>query len=194
MQAIVDRLGEIAIGEPVQVSVGSFGGTSAQVVFASCLDGVVFRPDGNNDRTREANLPDLLESAEASITDLPFDRRSSDPLSAIDAGLGRMRDVPADERTLVVWTDGLVTSGCAALPDPVDVDDETLVERLTDACLADGAIPDGVGTTIVITGIGRTAIDLSDDAVDLLEDLMRSLCAATGAECRVGSDVPLSGS
>jgi hypothetical protein len=191
--AIVDRLGEIAADEPVQVSVGSFGGTAAQVEFARCLDGVVLRPEGNNANTREANLPDLLESVQMSITGLPFDRQASDPLSAIDAGLARMRNVPTDDRTLVVWTDGLATSGCAALPDPVDVDDDTLVQRLTDACRAEGAIPDGVGTTIVITGIGRTAVDLSDDAVDLLEDLMVSLCAATGAECHVGSDVPLPG-
>ena len=37
--------------DALMVSIGSFGGSDAEVRFSPCLDGVLFVPDGNNHRT-----------------------------------------------------------------------------------------------------------------------------------------------
>lgn len=175
----------------VLVSVGSFGGSDAEVHFADCLDGVAFVPRGNNGTTRKANRPALLEAAAKEIAKLPTGFTATDPVAALREGVRRL-PAGSKRRTLVVLTDGVPTAGCAALPESVDLGDPGLVERLTSACRDRGLLPDATGVRIIIGEVGRTDETLTADAVTFLLQLHRSLCDATGATCEVGPNPPLS--
>ncbi len=91
---------------------------------------------------------------------------------------------------LVVHTDGIATSGCAALPEEVNIDDPDLIERLTAACVDTEQLPSADGIEIVIGGIGRTDEDLDAASVTFLIELNTALCEATGATCRVDPNLP----
>ena len=69
---------------------------------------------------------------------------------------------------LVIHTDGIPTTGCAALPDQVDVSDPGLVDALVAACVEPASCRTPTGVDIVIGGIGRTDPDLTADAVTFL--------------------------
>ena len=94
-------------------------------------------------------------------------------------------------RLLVIHTDGIPTTGCAALPAQVDPSQPGLVDTLVHDCVTAGQIPDASGVDVVVAGIGRTDQDLSADAVTFLLDLNTALCEAAGAaSCRVDSNLP----
>ncbi len=93
--------------------------------------------------------------------------------------------------TLLIHTDGIPTTGCAALPAEVDVTQAGLIDTLVQNCVDAGRLPDAVGVDVVIAGIGRTDQDLSADAVTFLLDLNTALCQAAGAtSCRVDPNLP----
>lgn len=173
----------------LSLSVGSFGGSDDEVRYSRCLDGTLFVPDGNNGRTRERNRPALIDGLSAAITALEGGYEASDPTSALRAGVRRLESVEGS-RVLVIHTDGIATTGCAALPEQVNVDDPELVDRLTQACVDDGQLPTADGVEIVIGGIGRTDTDLDAASVTFLLELTTSLCEATGATCRVDPNLP----
>jgi hypothetical protein len=186
---LVDLLDTATAEQRLSVSVGSFGGSDAEVRFSGCLDGTAFVPQGNNDRTRERNRPELLEAAAAELAALESGYDTTDPTAALRAGVARLEG-SRGARVLVIHTDGIPTAGCAALPEEVNVSDEGLVERLSQACADDGRLPSADGAEIVIGGIGRTDEDLSADAVTFLLELNMALCEATGATCRVDPNLP----
>jgi len=191
---LVELVDDTTSARSVVLTVGSFGGSDAEVRFTGCLDGELFVPDGNNARTRERNRPALVEGLAGLVADLPSGHRTSDPTSALRAGVARLGAAPERPRVLVMHTDGIATSGCAALPDEVVVDDPAAVERLIDelvgACAGGEDLPDATGVEVVIGGIGRTADALSADAVEFLLDLNTALCEATGATCHVDPNLP----
>lgn len=173
------------------VSVGSFGGSDAEVRYSPCLDGAVFIPDGNNARTRERNRPDLIEGLADALTAIAAGYESSDPTSAMRAGVERLAQGAADQpRVLLIHTDGIPTTGCAALPQEVNLDEPGLVDSLLEACTSAGQLPTADGVDIVIGGIGRTDTDLSAEAVTFLIELNTALCNATGATCSVDPNLP----
>ena len=184
--------------DALMVSIGSFGGSDAEVRFSPCLDGVLFVPDGNNHRTRDRNRPGLLDAAGEQLAALETGYGTSDPTSALRAGVRRLADDAAARggddpftRTLVIHTDGIPTTGCAALPAQVDVSQPGLVDTLVAACVDAGQLPDATGVDIVVAGVGRPDQDLTADAVTFLLQLTTSLCAATGAaSCRVDPNLP----
>ncbi len=188
---LVRTLDATTTDRELTVSVGSFGGSDAEVRFSPCLDGAVFVPDGNNARTRERNRPDLVEGLAETLTTLAAGYESSDPTSAIRAGIDRLGPADADQpRVLLIHTDGIPTTGCAALPEEVNVDEPGLVDRLLEACTSAGQLPSADGIDVVIGGIGRTDTDLSADAVTFLIQLNTALCSATGATCSVDPNLP----
>lgn len=173
------------------VSVGSFGGSDAEVRYSPCLDGAVFVPDGNNARTRERNRPDLIEGLAGALTTIAAGYESSDPTSAMRAGVDRLAQGDADKpRVLLIHTDGIPTTGCAALPEEVNLDEPGLVDSLLEACTSAGQLPSADGVDVVIGGIGRTDTDLSAEAVTFLIELNTALCNATGATCSVDPNLP----
>lgn len=173
------------------LSIGSFGGSDAEVRYAPCLDGAVFVPDGNNARTRERNRPDLLDGLADTLTHVAAGYDSSDPTSAMRSGVDRLGDTDADTpRVLLIHTDGIPTTGCAALPEEVNLDEPGLIERLLEACTSAGQLPAADGVDVVIGGIGRTDTDLSAGAVTFLIELNTALCDATGATCHVDPNLP----
>jgi hypothetical protein len=174
----------------VAVTVGSFGGSDAEVRFSPCLDGDAFVAKGNNARTRERNRGDLIDGLHEVLAALPSGYESSDPTSALRAGVERLTDSDAATRVLVMHTDGIPTTGCAALPAQVTVDEPGLVERMASACVDAGQIPAADGVDIVIAGIGRTDTDLGADAVTFLLALNTALCEASGATCHVDANLP----
>ena len=180
------------------VSIGSFGGSDAEVRFSPCLDGVLFVPDGNNHRTRTATDPAC--STPPTSSSPPWRRattratRRARCAPACAASPTTRRHGGDDDpftRTLVIHTDGIPTTGCAALPAQVDVSQPGLVDTLVGACVDAGQLPDATGVDIVVAGVGRTDQDLTADAVTFLLQLTTSLCAATGAaSCRVDPNLP----
>jgi hypothetical protein len=173
----------------LSLSVASFGGSDDEVRYSDCLDGTVFVPDGNNARTRERNRPALIDGLTAELAALGGGYEASDPTSALRAGVHRLESVEGS-RVLVIHTDGIATTGCAALPEQVNIDDPDLIDRLTQTCVDEGQIPSADGTEIVIAGIGRTDTDLDAASVTFLLELTTSLCEATGATCRVDPNLP----
>lgn len=173
----------------LSLSVGSFGGSDDEVRYSRCLDGTLFVADGNNDRTRERNRPALIDGLFNAMTALEGGYEASDPTSALRAGVRRLESVEGS-RVLVIHTDGIATTGCAALPEQVNVHDPELVDRLTQACVDDGQLPAADGIEIVVGGIGRTDTDLDAASVTFLLELTTSLCEATGATCRVDPNLP----
>lgn len=173
----------------LSLSVGSFGGSDDEVRYSRCLDGAPFVPDGNNGRTRERNRPALIDGLSEEIEALEGGYEASDPTSALRAGVSRLESVDGS-KVLVIHTDGIGTTGCAALPEQVNIDDPDLVDRLTQTCLDDGQLPSADGVEIVIGGIGRTDTDLDSASVSFLLELTTSLCEATGATCRVDPNLP----
>lgn len=195
MDSLAHLLDAATADEKLVVSVGSFGGSDAEVRFAPCLDGVLFVSDGNNARTRERNRPDLLDAADEQLVGLPSGYETSDPTSALRAGVRRLSEATSDgdtfSRTLVVHTDGIPTTGCAALPTEVDPTQPGLIDSLVQACVDAGRLPDAAGVDVVVAGVGRTDQDLSADAVTFLIDLNTSLCEASGASsCHVDPNLP----
>lgn len=174
----------------LDLTVGSFGGSDAEVRYASCLDGVRFVPDGNNARTRERNRPGLIDGLTDVLDGLAGGYESSDPTSAMRAGVERLAAAGDGPRLLLIHSDGIPTTGCAALPEQVNLDEAGLVDRLLDACTAAGRLPAADGVHVFIGGIGRTDADLSADAVTFLIDLNSALCEATGATCHVDPNLP----
>lgn len=190
------------------VSVGSFGGTDADVHYDRCLDGVQFVATGNNARTRERNRLRLLDDTAALIAATPVGYTSSDPVAALRAGVRRLAEaVPvgaaaaatddSDDnagggqvRLLVLHTDGIPTAGCAALPAEVDVSSPTLIDELVQRCVDSGQLPDATGVDVVIGGVARADQTLGNDVVTFLLDLNNALCDATGASCRVDPNFP----
>ena len=171
------------------VSLGSFGGSDAEVRYSPCFNGVLFVPRGNNERTRTRNRPELLAAADAAVSGLPGGYASSDPTSAIRAGLTRLEGMEG-RRLLVIETDGIPTAGCAALPSEVNVSDPTLIGSITATCTDAGLLPTVDGVDIVIVGIGRSNSAPSADGVTFLLGLNGSLCDATGAACHVDANLP----
>lgn len=191
-------------GRRLTVSVGSFGGTDADVHYERCLDGVEFVATGNNARTRERNRHQLLDETAELLAATPAGYTSSDPVAALRAGVRRLGEavpvgaaVTADGndgdgpvRLLVLHTDGIPTAGCAALPAEVDVSSPTLIDELVWRCVDSGQLPDATGVDVVIGGVARTDQTLGNDVVTFLLDLNRALCDATGASCRVDPNFP----
>jgi hypothetical protein len=186
---LVELLDESTRDAQLDVTIGSFGGSDAEVRFSSCLDGTAFVARGNNARTRERNRPALLEAATAEIAALASGYVTSDPTAALRAGVDRLGGVDG-ARSLVIHTDGIPTAGCAALPEQTNVSDLSLVDELVATCAAADQLPDADGVDIVIGGIGRTDEDLSAEAVTFLIALNQGLCEATGATCRVDPNLP----
>lgn len=186
---VVGLVDATTLDHELTVSIGSFGGSDDEVRYSTCLDGTVFVPDGNNARTRERNRPALIEGLTQEITDLQGGYEASDPTSALRAGIRRLENVEGT-RVLVIHTDGIATAGCAALPDEVNLSEAGLVGELSDACIDAGQLPGADGIEIVIGGIGRTNEDLSAESVTFLIELNTALCEATGATCRVDSNLP----
>lgn len=191
--AIVDLVERSTAERQVAVTIGSFGGTDAEVHFSRCLDGQLFIPDGNNARTRERNRPELIEGLTTLVDGLPADYESSDPTSALRAGVTRLTSSTVDgPRVLVIHTDGMATAGCAALPETVELGAaaDELLTSLVANCEDDGQLPDATGVDVVIGGIGRTDADLDDAAVTFLLELNLALCESTGATCSVDPNLP----
>ena len=173
----------------LDVTIGSFGGSDAEVRFSQCFNGTPFVARGNNARTRERNRPALLEAATEEITSLADGYETSDPTAAMRAGVDRLASADGT-RSLVIHTDGIPTAGCAALPEETNVSDPSLIDELVANCAATDQLPDADGVDIVIGGIGRTDQDLSAESVTFLIAFNQSLCEATGATCRVDPNLP----
>ena len=186
---LVALLDESTRDVQLDVTLGSFGGSDAEVRFSQCFDGIPFVARGNNARTRERNRPALLEATTEEIAGLASGYETSDPTAAIRAGVDRLAGVEGT-RTLVIHTDGIPTAGCAGLPAETDVSDPNLVDQLVADCVASEQLPDADGVHIVIGGIGRTDQDLSAESVTFLIALNDGLCTATGASCRVDPNLP----
>ena len=63
----------------LDLTIGSFGGSDAEVRFSQCLNGTPFVARGNNARTRERNRPALLDAATEEIVSLAGGYETSDP-------------------------------------------------------------------------------------------------------------------
>lgn len=186
---LVELLDGATLDNQLAVTLGSFGGSGAEVRFSRCVDGTPFVPQGNNDRTRERNRPALLEATTTELAQLDDGYETSDPTAALRAGVERLGSSEG-ARVLVIHTDGIPTAGCAALPEEVNVAEPGLVERIVARCTEAGHLPMADGVDIVIGGIGRTSQDLGAESVTFLVELNTALCAATGATCRVDPNLP----
>lgn len=186
---LVELLDGATIDSRLAVTLGSFGGSGAEVRFSRCIDGTPFVPQGNNDRTRERNRPALLDATISEIARLDGGYETSDPTAALRAGVERLESREG-ARVLVIHTDGIPTAGCAALPAEVNVSEPGLVERIVARCVEAGELPAADGVDVVVGGIGRISQDLSAESVGFLIDLNAALCEATGATCRVDPNLP----
>ncbi len=137
---LVALLDESTHDAQLDVSIGSFGGSDAEVRFSQCLDGTTFVARGNNARTRERNRPALLEAAAEEIAALSSGYETSDPTAAIRAGVDRLAESEGT-RSLVIHTDGISTAGCATLPEATDVSDRSLIDQLVANCVAADSAP-----------------------------------------------------
>ncbi len=102
---------------------------------------------------------------------------STDVLGAFYAGSEQLPDDGAARR-LVVFTDGLVNTGCADLRSHQNVRD------LVEGCQVGGKLPQLSGIDLTLSGVGFPAFAeqaLSTDQSLLLQDIWTVLCRETGA-------------
>jgi len=179
----------ISLEGPI-VSIGTYGGSDAEVTFSACFDGTHFRPNFNQPRRREEAAPELVAAAMADISQLPSDWPTTDSTSALRAGAEKLGTSSESARTLVVLTDGIPTAGCARLPENTDPTDGHLIAEIVQRCKDTGALPNLSGVDVWMIGIGRTGTGLSSEAVAFLSELNKALCEASDATCQVSIDVP----
>jgi hypothetical protein len=174
------------------MTIGTFGGSDAEVNFSSCVNNVHFRPNFNQPGRRKEKIADLVAMTLTDTAQLPGNFESTDLVAALRAGGEKLTTSAAAPRHLIVLTDGVPTAGCAALPESADPTDTALVAGLVQRCQSLGTLPNLDGITVSIIGVGRSATSFTSESVELLTSLNQKLCDATGGTCHVLIDVPAS--
>ena len=166
------------------LTVGYFDASSTTLDWHSCLEETSVVPPGNSELVRGRSLPVFLDSVTSLIdAELRPTDRGSDPVSALRGALERQPDIVA------MLTDYIPTQGCAALPDGQLSAQPGELDRLSAACA--GALPLASSATRVhVVGVGRSQPPLDTASETFLSQLAMRHCAATGATCTAGPDVP----
>ncbi|GDY32550.1 OmpA family protein [Gandjariella thermophila] len=171
------------------VSVGSFDGSASTVALPDA--NLVTDSGKQNKENRDAAdaqtrdcLTAVLRRAATAAPVTP----GTDVLGAIAMAAQELRDTHGD-RTIVVATDGLVTTGCADLSH-IRVGNPALIDQIVRTCRDRGELrSDLSGTTLRLVGIGHPAKGQpqpSTTQLDWLQQLWSRLCAELhAARCEV---------
>ena len=176
--------------EGPNLTIGTYGGSDAEITFSTCFNSVHFRANFNQERRRREAAPGLIAAAVQDLENLPSGWTTTDTTSALRAGAEKLRGSDEGERRLVILTDGIPTAGCAQLPESTDPTDHQLIPELVEHCKATNAIPNLRGIDVVLIGVGRTGTGLTSESVAFLTALNEALCEASDANCTVAIDVP----
>ena len=186
---LVALLDESTHDAQLDVSIGSFGGSDAEVRFSQCLDGTTFVARGNNARTASAIARRCSRRPRRrSPRSRPATRRATQPRPFERASIVSLRvKEPEAWSSIPTAFRPPAVRRCPRRPTcPI----RSLIDQLVANCVAAAQLPDAEGVEIVIGGIGRTDQDLSAESVTFLIDLNQALCDATGAACRVDPNLP----
>ncbi len=176
MTDLVALLDESTRDAQLDVTIGSFGGSDAEVRFSQCFDGTPFVARGNNARTRERNRPACSKRRPRRSPRLASGYETSDPTAAIRAGVDRLAERRGNPKR---WSSTPTASRPPAVrrcPRRPTCPIRTSIDQLVADCVAADQLPDADGVDIVIGGIGRTDQDLSAESVTFLIALNQALC------------------
>ncbi|MGW7486528.1 OmpA family protein [Streptomyces sp. NPDC054786] len=176
------------------VSVGSFSGDSAQITWLAkdrSTDWATNNDNTINQRKRKQQavgcLTGLVGKAESAVPQ----GGGSNVLAALTAGVSSLEAASGD-RSLLVLTDGLSTTGCADLRGAAfrDTSESNAIARV---CAARDETPSLTGVDLTLAGLGQPAADQPAPTAaqrTWLNTLWRKLCraadtAAPGTSCTI---------
>jgi hypothetical protein len=194
LDAAKDRVISRIDGDPANASVvwaGTFDASSTTVNFDECLDGAVLVPRGNNSAQR--NQKTSVEKLQADIdtrfealANTPLSQLGTDPVAAVSAAIERVKGASIEDggtREVDIYTDGIATTGCLALPEDFDASDLDAAKALGQGCENTGQLADGEGVTVHFLGVGRAAEAVSTEDAVWITTALVAACELTGAEC-----------
>ena len=194
LNAAKERVSAQIDGNPAESAIvwaGTFDAASTTVNFDECLDGTVLVPRGNNAAQRSQKVS--VEKLEADIStrfdalaETPLSKLGTDPIAAVSASIDRVKSaeiVDGGQREVDIYTDGLATTGCLALPETYDENDLDAAKALGESCADTGQLADGEGVSVKFLGVGRSSEAISTEKAVWINTALVAACELTGAEC-----------
>lgn len=175
-----------------RVWIGSFDGSQTSVRWVA--EDKLTYSDAEQPENQELDREDFkkcLKTSAGTSARSPARADGTDVLAAIGVGARIGAEAAAAERTVVLATDGLSTTGCFDLTGG-HAGRPALIATLIEECPSRPDWPGTLsGTALIMVGIGQTAAALTSSDVAFLGTLWQRMCEAADAAVCAVSNLPV---